>query len=193
MGRPAIYQFNSILDGDLTGLWHLTVGNPLNPIMSIGNLIMTKAEVQHYGPLGIDDFPTGLKVTVSLKHAQPRDSARIEHMYTKGLGTIYQSLNSIKDINKVYSVKNVASKNTDKAAANNNTNNNKTNNTNNKDKLPDYYKEAAEEYNTIKANYDENNYLMINSSDTTSLKNEEYNYLGDWDPERIQANRDQLA
>ena len=58
LGRPAIYQFNSILDGDLTGLWHLTVGNPLNPIMSIGNLIMTKAEVQHYGPLGIDDFPT---------------------------------------------------------------------------------------------------------------------------------------
>ena len=188
LGRPAIYQFNSILDGDLTGLWHLTVGNPLNPIMSIGNLIMTKAEVQHYGPLGIDDFPTGLKVTVSLKHAQPRDSARIERMYTKGLSTIYQRLNSIKDINKVYSVKNVASTN-NKAAANNNT----SNNTNNKDKLPNYYKEAAAEYDNIKANYDEYNYLVINSSDNTSLKNEEYNYLGDWDPERIQANRDQLA
>ena len=188
LGRPAIYQFNSILDGDLTGLWHLTVGNPLNPIMSIGNLIITKSEVQHYGPLGIDDFPTGLKVTVSLKHAQPRDSARIERMYTKGLGTIYQSLNSIKDINKVYSVKNVASTN-NKAAANNNT----SNNTNNKDKLPNYYKEAAAEYDNIKANYDEYNYLVINSSDNTSLKNEEYNYLGDWDPERIQANRDQLA
>ena len=193
LGRPAIYQFNSILDGDLTGLWHLTVGNPLNPIMSIGNLIITKSEVQHYGPLGIDDFPTGLKVTVSLKHAQPRDSARIERMYTKGLGTIYQSLNSIKDINKVYSVKNVASTNNDKAAANNNTNNTTKNNTNNKDKLPNYYKEAAAEYDNIKANYDEYNYLVINSSNTTSLKNEEYNYLGDWDPERIQANRDQLA
>ena len=191
LGRPAIYQFNSILDGDLTGLWHLTVGNPLNPIMSIGNLIMTKAEVQHYGPLGIDDFPTGLKVTVSLKHAQPRDSARIEHMYTKGLGTIYQSLNSIKDINKVYSV--------GKSAANTGNNTNKTNNTannttNNKDNVPNYYKEAAAEYDSIKSNYNEFNYLVINSSkDTTSLKTEEYNYLGDWDPERIQANRDQLA
>ncbi len=191
LGRPAIYQFNSILDGDLTGLWHLTVGNPLNPIMSIGNLIMTKAEVQHYGPLGIDDFPTGLKVTVSLKHAQPRDSARIEHMYTKGLGTIYQSLNSIKDINKVYSV--------GKSVANTGNNTNKTNNTannttNNKDNVPNYYKEAAAEYDSIKSNYNEFNYLVINSSkDTTSLKTEEYNYLGDWDPERIQANRDQLA
>ena len=191
LGRPAIYQFNSILDGDLTGLWHLTVGNPLNPIMSIGNLIITKSEVQHYGPLGIDDFPTGLKVTVSLKHAQPRDSARIEHMYTKGLGTIYQSLNSIKDINKVYSV--------GKSAANTGNNTNKTNNTannttNNKDNVPNYYKEAAAEYDSIKSNYNEYNYLVINSSkDTTSLKTEEYNYLGDWDPERIQANRDQLA
>lgn len=191
LGRPAIYQFNSILDGDLTGLWHLTVGNPLNPIMSIGNLIMTKAEVQHYGPLGIDDFPTGLKVTVSLKHAQPRDSARIEHMYTKGLGTIYQSLNAIKDINQVYSIGKPASNtgnNTNKA-------NNTTNNTaNNKDNVPNYYKEAAADYNSIKSNYNEYNYLVINSSkDTTSLKTEEYNYLGDWDPERIQANRDQLA
>ena len=194
LGRPAIYQFNSILDGDLTGLWHLTVGNPLNPIMSIGNLIMTKAEVQHYGPLGIDDFPTGLKVTVSLKHAQPRDSARIEHMYTKGLGTIYQSLNAIKDINQVYSVGKPAA-NTGKAAVNNTKNNDTANNIkNNKDNVPNYYKEAAAEYDSIKSNYNEYNYLVINSSkDTTSLKTEEYNYLGDWDPERIQANRDQLA
>lgn len=194
LGRPAIYQFNSILDGDLTGLWHLTVGNPLNPIMSIGNLIMTKAEVQHYGPLGIDDFPTGLKVTVSLKHAQPRDSARIEHMYTKGLGTIYQSLNAIKDINQVYSIGKPAA-NTGKAPVNNTKNNDTANNIkNNKDNVPNYYKEAAAEYNSIKSNYNEYNYLVINSSkDTTSLKTEEYNYLGDWDPERIQANRDQLA
>lgn len=194
LGRPAIYQFNSILDGDLTGLWHLTVGNPLNPIMSIGNLIMTKAEVQHYGPLGIDDFPTGLKVTVSLKHAQPRDSARIEHMYTKGLGTIYQSLNAIKDINQVYSIGKPAANN-GKATANNTNNNNTANNTtNNKDNVPNYYKEAAADYDSIKSNYNEYNYLVINSSkDITSLKTEEYNYLGDWDPERIQANRDQLA
>ena len=194
LGRPAIYQFNSILDGDLTGLWHLTVGNPLNPIMSIGNLIMTKAEVQHYGPLGIDDFPTGLKVTVSLKHAQPRDSARIEHMYTKGLGTIYQSLNAIKDINQVYSIGKPAANN-GKATVNNTNNNNTANNTtNNKDNVPNYYKEADADYNSIKSNYNEYNYLVINSSkDTTSLKTEEYNYLGDWDPERIQANRDQLA
>ena len=193
LGRPAIYQFNSILDGDLTGLWHLTVGNPLNPIMSIGNLIMTKAEVQHYGPLGIDDFPTGLKVTVSLKHAQPRDSARIEHMYTKGLGTIYQSLNAIKDINQVYSIGKSPGNTSNNT--NNNTAKNTTNNTaNNKDNVPNYYKEAAAEYNSIKSNYNEYNYLVINSSkDTTSLKTEEYNYLGDWDPERIQANRDQLA
>lgn len=193
LGRPAIYQFNSILDGDLTGLWHLTVGNPLNPIMSIGNLIMTKAEVQHYGPLGIDDFPTGLKVTVSLKHAQPRDSARIEHMYTKGLGTIYQSLNAIKDINQVYSIG--KSPGNTGNNTNNNTAKNTTNNTaNNKDNVPNYYKEAAADYDSIKSNYNEYNYLVINSSkDTTSLKTEEYNYLGDWDPERIQANRDQLA
>ncbi|MBQ3415890.1 MAG: hypothetical protein IJH39_11280 [Clostridia bacterium] len=84
LGRPALYCTNSILSGEPVGLWHLTVGNPRNPIMSMGNLIIENTTVQHYGPLGIDDFPTGLKVTVNLKHAKPRDMIEIGKMYTKG-------------------------------------------------------------------------------------------------------------
>lgn len=84
LGRPALYATNTILTGDPTGLWHVTIGNPRNPIMSMGNLIIDGATVQHYGPLGIDDFPTGLKVTVNLKHAKSRDMIEIGKMYTRG-------------------------------------------------------------------------------------------------------------
>lgn len=84
LGRPALYATNSILTGDPTGFWHVTIGNPRNPIMSMGNLIIDNASVQHYGPLGIDDFPTGLKVTVSLKHSKSRDMIEIGKMYTRG-------------------------------------------------------------------------------------------------------------
>ena len=88
-GRPAIYALNSILNGEPVGLWHVTIGNPRNPIMSIGNLIVTNTSVQQYGPLGIDDFPTGIKVVVNLKHGRSRDATEIANMYTMGIGAIH--------------------------------------------------------------------------------------------------------
>ena len=101
LGRPAIYAFNSLLSGEAVGPWHLTIGNPLNPIMSMGNMIMTNSEIQHLGPLGLDDFPTEIKVTVTLKHGRPRDSVEIQKMYTKGREAIYKPMNLV-DINKYY-------------------------------------------------------------------------------------------
>lgn len=92
LGRPAVYALDSLLTGDNVGLWHLTIGNPRNPIMSIGNLIIDKSEITQSGPLGLDDFPTDLMVAVSLKHGRPRDSAEIQKMYTKGSGPIYTPL-----------------------------------------------------------------------------------------------------
>lgn len=92
LGRPQMYMFNSLLSGDNVGLWHLTIGNPRNPIAVMGNLILTDAKIQHYGPLGQDDFPTGLRITVTLKHARPRDMVEIQKMYTRGIMGIYQNI-----------------------------------------------------------------------------------------------------
>lgn len=89
IGRPSVYAFSSLLSGSPVGLWHLTIGNPRNPIMAMGNLILTESTVQHYGPLGIDDFPTGIKVAITLKHAKSRDAVEISRMYTRGATSIY--------------------------------------------------------------------------------------------------------
>lgn len=99
LGRPAIYAMSTIAqDGKAThqGIWHLTVGNPRNPILTIGNLIMENAEISQSGPLGIDDFPTEIKVTVQLKHARPRDITNIGEMYTCGQSGLLLPLNSKK-------------------------------------------------------------------------------------------------
>lgn len=119
LGRPNMYAIKSLLSPSPTGMWHLTVGNPKNPILSCGNLIMENAEVQHYGALGFDDFPTGIKVTVTLKHGKPRDIASIEHMYTMGRDRIYTPMTS--KIKNMYQAapngnKNEVSGNTDKGA-----------------------------------------------------------------------------
>lgn len=89
LGRPALYAINSLVSGENLGLWHVTIGNPLNPILTIGNLILTNAELS-FGdcPLGLEDFPTELKCVVTLKHCKPRDLVDISRMFTKGEGAI---------------------------------------------------------------------------------------------------------
>jgi len=92
LGRPQKSALNSLINFAPTGLWHLTIGNPKHPIMSMGNMILDNCTIEHYGPLGLDDFPTGLRVNITLKHGMPRDNLRIENMYMNGDYRIYQPL-----------------------------------------------------------------------------------------------------
>ena len=92
IGLPQIYAWHAYVNADNVGYWHLSIGNPRNPFMVIGNLIMTSAKIQQSGPLGLDDFPTDLRVTVTLEHAKPRDITEISKMYTMGQSTIYHKL-----------------------------------------------------------------------------------------------------
>lgn len=89
LGRPTKIALNSLLEPVPTGMWHLTIGNPMHPIMVIGNLILDNTEIEHYGPLGLDDFPTGLRVTCTLHHGKPRDTSLIENMYVLGHSRVY--------------------------------------------------------------------------------------------------------
>lgn len=92
LGRPQKQALNSLLSPAPVGLWHLTIGNPKHPIMSMGNMILTGVDISHYGPLGLDDFPTGIKVEIKLKHAKPRDIGGIERMYMFGDYRIYSPM-----------------------------------------------------------------------------------------------------
>lgn len=89
LGRPAKQALSSLLSPAPTGPWHLTIGNPKAPILSMGNMILKSSEIEHYGPLGIDDFPTGIKVTITLEHGKARDISGIEQMYLMGDNRIY--------------------------------------------------------------------------------------------------------
>ena len=92
LGRPQKAMYNSLLSPAPIGFWHVTIGNPKAPIMSIGNLVLTNVTVEHNGPLGLDNFPTGLKVTVELDRGKPRDLREIEKLYMHGNDRIYSSM-----------------------------------------------------------------------------------------------------
>lgn len=105
IGRPGIPYMNSLLTGNPVGVWHLTIGNPLNPIASIGNLITTDTppQIEFGDDLGLDGFPDYIRVTIELKHAMPRGRAEIETMFNAGHGRMYlkpKSFNISRDSKK---------------------------------------------------------------------------------------------
>lgn len=86
---PYLENQKALLTGDVVGEWHLTIGNPLNPIAHIGNLIVTNASIKFSDELGPDDFPIGFRATIELKHALGRDRDAIESMFNRGTGRLY--------------------------------------------------------------------------------------------------------
>jgi len=81
MGRPQAQATQALLTGDDTGEWHITVGNPARPILSLGNMILESTDIQFFGPLDINDFPTKLVVKCTLKPARPRDRDDVQMMF----------------------------------------------------------------------------------------------------------------
>lgn len=92
LGRPAKLYANSLLSEQPVGLWHVMIGNPHHPILSLGNMVLKNTTIEHYGPLGLDDFPTGLRVTCELTRGKPRDLREIEKMYMHGNDRIYHGM-----------------------------------------------------------------------------------------------------
>jgi hypothetical protein len=77
--------------GAPTGEWHLVVGNPMNPIAMVGNLVCTGVSIEFGEALGPDDFPTEITATFTLKHGRDRERGEIESMFNRGDGRLYQS------------------------------------------------------------------------------------------------------
>lgn len=90
---------NALLTGDPTGAWHVTIGNPLNPIMVVGNLACQSTDIHFEGGTGVQDFPERMVVTIKLKPGRPRDKAEIESMFNAGRGRFYLTPNDGVDIN----------------------------------------------------------------------------------------------
>ena len=84
-----IYFQPIMLSGYPTGEWHMVVGNPLNPIAMIGNLVCTNVKISFNEELGPDDFPTELKATYTLQPGRQRHRGDWESMFNRGNGRLY--------------------------------------------------------------------------------------------------------
>jgi len=85
---PKMLSVKSALSDRPVGEWHMVVGNPLNPIFVMGDLICTRTTAKFNEEIGPDDFPTGITFEVTLQQAKPRDKTAIERMLNNGLGSL---------------------------------------------------------------------------------------------------------
>tara|TARA_R100000541_G_scaffold7648_7_gene15324 strand:- start:847 stop:2313 length:1467 start_codon:yes stop_codon:yes gene_type:complete len=97
-GATGTAATKAFIDGGPTGDWHLTVGNPLNPIVMMGNMICDNTVMTLGEGLGYDDFPMEVKFEIDVKHGKPRDKGDIENMFNAGNGRIYASAQGMEDI-----------------------------------------------------------------------------------------------
>jgi hypothetical protein len=95
--RPQLLGFKQLLSGESVGEWHMVIGNPLQPIAKIGNLVCTGFSFNFGGFLGADDFPTELKFTIELEDGRPRDKGDIESIFT-GNGRGYYPPKGLLDV-----------------------------------------------------------------------------------------------
>ena len=97
-GQTGTTATKAFISGDPTGDWHITVGNPLNPIVMMGNMICDNSTMTLGQGLGYDDFPMEVKFEIDMKHAKPRDKGDIENMFNAGKGRIYASAQNTEDV-----------------------------------------------------------------------------------------------
>jgi hypothetical protein len=81
---PGFVQQRANVGNIPTGNWHLTIGNPMNPIMRIGDLVVKSCELTFGEELGADDFPIDMAFKVVLGPTKPRDGRDIRKTFNAG-------------------------------------------------------------------------------------------------------------
>lgn len=84
-----IYFQPIMLSGYPVGEWHLVVGNPLNPIAMIGNLVCKNVTITLNENLGPDDFPTEVTAKYQMAPGRQRHRGDWESMFNRGNGRLY--------------------------------------------------------------------------------------------------------
>lgn len=78
-----------MLSGYPTGEWHIVVGNPLNPIAMMGNMVCKGVEIKLNNVLGPDDFPTEMAAIYTLSPARQKHRGDFESAFNRGNGRLY--------------------------------------------------------------------------------------------------------
>jgi len=89
------FKLTAAVQADLgipSGSWHVTVGNPFNPIAAVGDMVISRGEgmrMSFNNELSYNDQPTEVTFVIGIENARPRGAQEIEQIFNAGKGRIY--------------------------------------------------------------------------------------------------------
>lgn len=96
--NAAIYRFRWPLRGALgltsgihTTPWHITIGHPLNPVLSIGNILVENGNITFGNELSFNDIPTKIDISFEVKLSRSIGKNDILNILNNAYGRIYSS------------------------------------------------------------------------------------------------------
>jgi hypothetical protein len=86
--------------GDATTPWHLTIGNPYAPLLSMNNIYCKNVGITYGKDMGFNDIPKTINVKVSLVQGRSLGKQEIYNLFGVRYKRLYHNYNKIRDIDK---------------------------------------------------------------------------------------------
>jgi len=80
-----------VMTGENTTPWHLTIGNPYSPFVSMGNVIVESVSLDFNNDLGFNDIPTKVDVDIKFKLGRNIGAQEIFALFNNGYKRVYDT------------------------------------------------------------------------------------------------------
>jgi len=92
--RYALMGSISLMDGSNSTPWHLTLGNPYSPFVSLGNIVVKTVDFKFSNELGFNDMPLKLDVSIQVELGRNLGAQELFQMFNNGYKRVYSSASS---------------------------------------------------------------------------------------------------
>lgn len=93
-----IHGILGAMSGKHTAPWHLTLGNPMAPWFSMGNLVLNDISIEPTGELMYDDYPSEWKITATLGNGRAMGGNEIFACFNPGAAREYTNKDRLSKI-----------------------------------------------------------------------------------------------
>jgi len=81
--------------------WHVTVGNPLNPILSIGNVVVDQGNIKFGNEFNFNDMPTNFKVSFNIDFGRPLGRSELLEILNINYERNYNNSSNTGDVDAI--------------------------------------------------------------------------------------------
>ena len=83
-----------LMSGISTTPWHLTIGNPYSPFISISNMVVNDVKLDFSNEFTYNDMPTKVDATISVRLGRDLGAQEISRMFNNSYNRVYSSSNT---------------------------------------------------------------------------------------------------